>query len=268
MIYNLPLSLLSRYPQGDWVVRSQEAASLPLGLAEQDPEHVIAVQLLSLTTESDVLNAWAPGLLIELVMTDPDSDYPLLYHHTNLLDNHPVRVIIPVQPGFSKAVKVAVSLDFAVRLDLAQPDPALVAELATTLDFYLHQPTVAQPIEFFHSLLVGFYRGEPLPLWTVLDEEPPYLRYVADDGSESYYGRLAACDLSIASNPALQYVDDYIEQVLATTPNCRHCEFLNSCGGYLQWPRRDYDCTAMKQLFDQIKSAALELQRDLTAAAA
>ncbi|WP_169247682.1 hypothetical protein, partial [Candidatus Competibacter phosphatis] len=83
-------------------------------------------------------------------------NFPCCIATATLLDNHPTRVIVPVAPGFGKAVKVAVSLDFAVRLEVEQPEPALIEEMAAVLEFYLHQSTVAQPIEYFHGSLQGF----------------------------------------------------------------------------------------------------------------
>lgn len=264
-IYNIPPHLLSAYRHGSWVVRASDPASLAAALAPEDSERVVAVQLLSLAADSEAFNAWAPGVPIELVMADPAREYPLLYRHTNLLDNHPVRVVVPVRPDFIKAIKVAVSLDFAVRLEMEQPEPALIEELAATLEFYLRQPTVAQPIEFFHGMLLGFFHGEPLPLWVVLDEDPQYMRYVADDGAESRYGRLAGSDHAVAVAPDAE-LDVWIERALATAEDCRNCEFLRSCGGYFKWPRRDYDCVGVKRLFRQLRAAAMELRRDLDAA--
>lgn len=81
---------------------------------------MIAIQLLALDADSEPLNAWAPGTG-ELVMRDPAAEFPLLYRHSNLLDNHPVRIVIPVTPDFGKAVKTAVALDFSVRLEPGQP---------------------------------------------------------------------------------------------------------------------------------------------------
>lgn len=264
-IYDIPPHLLSARRQGFWVVRTREPASLAATLATEDLDRVAAVRLLSLEADSEALNAWAPGLPIELVMADPAGEYPLLYRHTNLLDNHPVRAVVPVRTGFLKAIKVAVSLDFAVRLEVEQPEPALIDELVATLEFYLHQPTVAQPIEFFHGALLGFYHDDPLPLWAVLDEDPRYLRHVADDGSESLYGRLAGSDRSAAVEPDAE-LDVWIERALATAEDCRNCEFLRSCGGYFKWPRRDYDCAGVKRLFGQLRAAAMELRCDLDAA--
>ncbi|MDV7398607.1 hypothetical protein RZS08_44795, partial [Arthrospira platensis SPKY1] len=104
-------------------------ARLPAALAAEDPERIAGARLLSLDVDSEPLRAWAPGLPLELVANDPATEFPLLYRHTHLLDNHPVRIAIAVRPGFAKAVRLAVALDFAVRLEVGQPDPALIDEL-------------------------------------------------------------------------------------------------------------------------------------------
>ncbi|HRC71212.1 MAG TPA: hypothetical protein PK880_01620 [Candidatus Competibacter sp.] len=264
-LYSIPQQLSAAAWPGRLIVRASDPAALVAALASENPERLVAVQLLSLTADSEPFDAWAPGLPVELIMRDPAGEFPLLYGHSNLLDNHPVRAVIPVQPGFGKAVKVALALDFAVRLEPAQPDPALVEELADSLGFYLHQATVSQPVEFFHGTLLGFYHGRPEPLWAVLDEEPQSLRYVADDGTESRYGRLAGADIRADSAPDAGLAA-WIDRVLASAGECRSCEFLASCGGYFKWPRRDYDCAGVKRLFGELRAAAADLRRDLAAA--
>ncbi len=261
LIYDIPVAQLPVYRGQRLIVRSREPAMLPSLLAAEDPDAIVGIRLLSLEADSEALNAWAPGLPLELVMADPAAEFPLLYRHTNLLDNHPVRVMIPACPGFGKAVKVAVALDFAVRLEVGQPEPALIEELAEVVTFYLRQPTVAQPIEYFHSVLLGFYHDDPAPLWMLLDEDPHDLRYVSDAGVESLPGRLAgiAVDLAVETEQG-----EWIERVLAAGEDCRSCEFVRSCGGYFKWPNRDYDCAGVKRLFGQLQEAAAELRRDLS----
>lgn len=268
LIHNIPMHLLSTCRWERVIVRTDQPAALVAEPLAADAGRVAAVQVLALDSDTEALNAWAPGVPIELIMVDPASEFPLLYRHTNLLDNHPVRVVIPVRPGFGRAVKAAVSLDVSVRLEAGQPDPALIEELAAVLAFYLRQPTVAQPIEFFHSTLLGFYHDEPLPLWVVLDEDPTYLRHVGDDGVETLYGRLAGSGDPVAAMAPDAGLDVWIERALATAEECRTCEFLGSCGGYFKWPRRDYQCVGVKQLFEQLRAAALELRRDLAKAPA
>lgn len=262
-IHNIPLQRLPSGSKDQFIIRTLEPTALPAALAKADPEQIVAVQLLSPQADSEPLNAWAPGLPIELVIADPVTEFPLLYRHTPLLDQHPVRVVIPVQPGFAKAVKAAVALDFPVRLDVGQPDAALIEELAVVLQFYLHQSTVAQPIEYFQGALLSFYHQEPIPLWAILDENPQWLRFIADDGVESLYGRLAG--IGVALEPETE-LDVWIDRVLATDEECRNCAFLSHCGGYFKWPRPNYDCVGAKRLFGEIRDAATELLRDLEAA--
>ncbi|CDH47516.1 conserved hypothetical protein [Candidatus Contendobacter odensis Run_B_J11] len=261
-IYDIPVEQLPIYRGNHLILRTRHPAILPALLAEENPDHIVGVRLLSLEADSEALNAWAPGLPLDLVMTDPATEFPLLYRHTNLLDNHPARVVIPVSPGFGKAVKVAVALDFAVLLEAGQPEPALIEELTEVVTFYLRQPSVTQPVEFFHSTLLGFYHDDPMPLWVVVDENPRYQRYVTDAGIECLPGRLANVEVAVAPDAHREHE---IEQVLAANEDCQSCEFLRSCGGYFKWPHRDYDCAGMKRLFGLLQDAAAELRRDLDA---
>jgi hypothetical protein len=262
-VYEVLAEQVPRYPNQPLIVRTREPARLPAALATEDPESIVGARLLSVDADSEPLHAWAPGLPLELVIDDPATEFPLLYRHAHLLENHPVRVAIAVRPGFAKAVRLAVALDFAVRLEVGQPEPALIEELREVLGFYLRQPTVAQPVEFFHGALLGFFHEEPVPLWVVLDENPQYQRQVDDDGTEDLQGRLAGTGIALAADAGL---DEWMEQALATHEDCRRCEFLEICGGYFKWPRRDYDCAGVKQLFDELREAAAELRHDLSQA--
>jgi hypothetical protein len=263
LIYEIPVERVPACQGQQLIVRAREPAALVTALMAEEPDCIVGVRLLSLAADSEPLNAWRPGLPVDLAMADPATEFPLLYRHVDLLDHHPVRVIIPVRPGFAKAVKVAVSLHFAVWLEPGQPDSALIEELAEVMAFYLRQPTVAQPVEFFHSTLLGFYHDDPAPLWVVLDADPECLRHVADEGAESLPGRLAGVEATVAADADL---GEWIARVLATADECRNCEFLPSCGGYFKWPRRDYDCAGVKRLFGLLREAAAELRRDLGSA--
>jgi hypothetical protein len=121
LIHNIPLHRLPDYRMRRLIVRAGEPSALVAALSAEDPTRIVAVQLLSLEADSEPMNAWMPGLPVELMMADPAAEFPLLYRHVNLLDQHPVRVVIPVRPGFANAVKVALALNFAVRLEPGQP---------------------------------------------------------------------------------------------------------------------------------------------------
>ena len=261
LIHCIPLSALREQSYRQVIVRAADPTALVAALAAEDPQRIFAAQLLSLDNDSEALNAWGSGLPIELILNDPD-DFPSLYRHVNLLEAHPLRVNITAVAGFSKAVKVALALHFAVHLDLGQPEPAVCAELAEVLKLYLHHSTIAQPIDYFQVILMGLYHQQPQPLWITLDEDPSALRWVNEDGTESLYGRLAAI-------PVAQVPDGdcavWIEQVLAADAQCQSCEFRQSCGGYFKWPRRDYDCAGVQRLFGLVSAAAEELRNDMAA---
>ena len=185
VVYNIPVHLVPTYRGREVVVRFQDPAELVQALPDSDIEKLVSVQLLSLTADVDALADWGYGVPVELIMLSPDTEFPLLYRHAKLLDKHPVRVSIPALPGLFKAVKVASALRFPVKLDVGQPEPDTIEALQSVLDFYLHHPSVSQPVEFFHTSLLSFYHQAPVPLWDVQEEDPAYVRYVTDDGWET-----------------------------------------------------------------------------------
>ena len=166
-----------------------------------------------------------------------------LYGYAKLLDNHPVRISIPVEPGFEKAVKLASSLQLAVRLKIGQPPPTLIESLARLLDDYLHKGMIAQPIECFHSLLLGLCRDEPVDLWAIQEEDPALVRYIDEQGTERLPGRLSG----LACGPAPEdFLADWSARLLAEGAECADCPFFAPCRGYFKWPRRGYDCTGVR----------------------
>jgi hypothetical protein len=213
--------------------------------------------------DTDGLVHWAEGLSIDLLLENPAKRFSRLYDYAKLLDNHPVRVSLPVAADFEHAVKLAWSLQFAVRLQVGQPAPSLIASLARLLDDYLHKSTVTQPIEYFHSLLLGFCNHEPVSLWAIQEEDPALIRYVDEHGEEHLPGKLAQAHPGPAPE---NFVADWGARLLAEGAECAGCPFFPPCRGYFKWPRRDYDCAGVKILFTTLQQAAGELREDLAAA--
>ena len=262
MVYHIPLARLATYSGRSLIVRSARPSDLVARLAPEDLANLAYVQLRSLPDDTCDLVHWAEELAIELLVDDPARDFAELYRYANLLDNHPVRVALPVVPGFEKAVKLALSLQFAVRLHVGQPEPPLIEQLARLLDDFLHRPTVAAPIEYFHGLLFGFCHRQPISLWAIQQEDPALIRYVDEQGEERLPGKLAAADPG--SEPA-GFVERWGETLLAERAECAECPFFAPCRGYFKWPRRDYDCAGVKSLFETLQEAADELRGDLAA---
>src|SRR5215475_10635028 len=154
---------------------------------------------------------------INIVLSNPAAEFPMLYRYARFRHKHPIRVSVPVVSGFRKAVAVAAALQFTVRLDLEQPDPAVVPELIEVLDFYLHDRSVRQPIEFFHSSLFALYHRTRITLWDIQERQQ--------------------------LNTVLQ-------------PECMACVYVQHCDGFFKSPRPDYVCDAVKQFLAKLTEAA------------
>jgi hypothetical protein len=237
-VYHIPVKLFDRYRGRDVIVRSSSPQELVECLRGADLAPVRFLQLTSTSEDTSCLENFAPGIPLDIVLENP-VQYQQLYRFSNLLDTHPVRITISLVSGFSKAVKLAISLRYAVKLEVRQPDEELLHELDTVLDLYLHLSSVNQPIEFFHSLLLSFYRDEPASLWEITETDPATLRYIGDDGS--------AIDVDLNSE----------------TRECHECEFRDRCRGYFKFPDRDYNCDGVKRMFRTLLQTAQELKADL-----
>lgn len=260
IVYNIPVGLVAAYRGRKVIVRAHNAADLVNTLSDASLDNLVAVNLLSLTTDVDPLAAWGHGLPVEIVMCHPQNQFPLLYRHAKLLDKHPVRVSITAVPGFSKAVKLAASLRFVVKLEPGQPDPDVVGEMSELVDFYLHQRSISQPIEFFHSAILDFYHGTSTSMWEIQEEDPAYIRYVTDDGVETVNRRPGR---TIFADEMDGFVSRLQDQLFTERAECSGCEFFKNCGGYFKWPCRDYACVGVRTLFRSLRLAADDLRSDL-----
>ena len=246
IVYHIPMTLVAAYRGRRVIVRSQDPTALVKVLPESELENLVGVQLLSLTTDADALADWGYAVPVELAMLHPETEFPLLYRHAKLLDKHPLRVAIPVVPGFSKAVKIATSLQFGVKLEVGQPDPATVEELHTVLAFYLHHSSVSQPIEYFHSTLLSFYHRDPVTLWDIQEEDPASLRYITEDGQETIARRFVSGNVGTVAGDLDAFLTDLKAAVLAEEEECSHCEFFANCGDISNGLARNTPVTASR----------------------
>lgn len=241
------------------IVRSTDPNEIVTSVSRCIPRDVRYIQLLSTPADTSVLEGEFYSLPVDIHLSEPAIEYPELYNYANLLDSHPIRVSVEVWPGFSKAVRLAVSLNFAVKLEMVQPNDKLIEELESVLDLYLHRSNVRQAIEFFHSLLLSFWRNEPVSVWEISEDDPSQVRYITDDGKEMISrrfidrGEIAAPD---------QY-SELLQRHIASSSDCAECQFFNRCRGYFKWPDASYDCTGVKRIFGTLESSAKELQQDL-----
>jgi hypothetical protein len=265
ILYQIPLSQLAAFRGRDLILRTEHPRDLIAQVRSDDLDNLAYVQLCGLPDDIDDLVHWAENLPIDLLLARPAADFSSLYRFAKLLENHPVRVSVPVEPGFEKAVKLAESLQFAVRLQVGQPEAALIESLARLLQDYLHRTTVTQPVEFFHSLLLGFCNREPISLWAIQEDDPALVRHIDEQGREHLPKGLTGAD--IGPNPE-RFVADGGMGLRPQAAECADCRFFPVCRGYFKWPRRDYDCAGVKTLLGTLEQAGEELREDLAAAAA
>lgn len=260
LVYNIPARLIDAYVGKNVIVRSASPSELVYCFWRAEPNTIRFMQLLSTTEDTEVLESVAQAVPVEIVLNDPAVEFQRLYNYATLLDNHPVRISIPVVPGFSKAAKLAVSLNYAVKLEIDQPDADLLGEVQEVLDLYLHRSNVRQPIEFFHSLLLSFYNAEPVTIWQIAEEDPDIVRYINDQGEQTISQKFAGLKVPQVLEA---FVNRFGNYQIAEKRECQNCEFFGRCYGYFKWPEPAYSCDGIKQVFRTLSSAADEMKHDL-----
>lgn len=253
--YNIPAGLVDTYKGRRVIVRSHDPGELARSVAQIESRNLLYAQLLSLDVDVAPLTECDP-LPLDLVMTNPAEELPLLYRYSQLMEKHQIRVSVPVTAGFVNAVRLALALHFSVKLEVGQPDAELIGELAKVLDLYLHRSTIAEPVEYFHSTFLSFFHLEPSSLWLIQEEDPEQIRFVSDDGVEGFSKRLHGLPLLTQNNLLNGEVD-------GEKSECDECEFFDRCGGYFKWPNKDFSCEGVKTLFGAMRAAAAELRTDL-----
>jgi hypothetical protein len=167
---------------------------------------------------------------------------------------------MPLAPGLGKAVKLATSLEFAVKLEGGQPEPCLAEELLTVAQDYLHRPGASVPVEFIHSVFLAYFRQQPINLWSVQEEDSRENRYVTDDGKETVAKRF----VGMTPPPDFGgFVERFVDGLIAEGRECANCPYADRCAGYFKWPDRDYRCDGVKALFRLLADSAQDLRRDL-----
>jgi len=211
-------------------------------------------------------DAWAPAasgasqVPLDVVLSDPASEFSDLYRLVDVCAVRNVRVSMPAAPGFLKAVKLAASLRLPVRVLPGQPTPEVLAELTEALEFYLHGPMVEMPVEFFHSLLATVCGADKGSLWMILEEDPAaFLHYDADGHPElPRSGGFRSVEISPGA-----FVEHHLKSLVEQGAECTTCPWQQVCRGYFKWPDPAYSCGGVKQLFSIIEAAADEIERDL-----
>jgi len=242
------------------VVRSREELCRWLG------EPVRGLQWIQVEGLLGDPDAWAPAasdasrVPLDVVFSDPSSEFSDLYRLVDVCAVRDVRVSMPAAADFLKAVKLATSLRLPVRVLPGQPTPEVLDELTEALEFYLHGPMVEMPVEFFHSLLATVCGADKGSLWMILEEDPAaFLHYDAEGHPElPRLGGFRSVEISPGA-----FVEHHLKRLVEQGAECATCPWQQACRGYFKWPNPAYSCGGVKQLFSAIGAAGDEIERDL-----
>ncbi len=197
---------------------------------------------------------------LDVFLANPALQFSDLYRLVDVCAVRDVRVSMPASPGFLRALKLAVALRLPVRLLPAQPSPDAFTELMEAVTFYLRDPMVETPVEFFHSVL-GFMCGADTgSLWTILEEDPAIFLHQSSDE------RFKSSGVAGSPSPEISlptFVSTRFKELIAQNAECATCPWQQICQGYFKWPDPAYDCREVKQLFSIIKTAADEMRQEL-----
>jgi hypothetical protein len=195
---------------------------------------------------------------LDVVVSDPALEFSHLYRLVDACAVRAIRVTMPVAPGLTKAIRLAAALRLPVRVLPGQPSAAALEELNDALQFYLHEPMVEAPVEFFHSALATMSDWDAGSLWTILEEDPDGFRHYDADG------RARAPLTSNLDEPEITgFVENHLGRLIAQGGECATCPWQRPCRGYFKWPDPAYSCAGVKQLFLSIQTAGNEIRQDM-----
>ncbi len=257
--YNVPASLVDSFRDEKIIIRSKNALELVNSLAEVGEDRLVYLQLLSMEDAVPLLKLSEP-VPLDLVMHG-DSEFSHLYRFTELGKLHSTRVTVPLSRGCTRTVKLAVSLDFPVKLHVTRLDDTLVDELTGILEYYLYHRTASQPIDFYHSVLKAFYLNQAVTVWDIQEDNPSLFRYVTESGKIEFPRPFST---SYGTKDGTCFLDDYKLQLFLEQGDCSACLYFSVCLGYFKIPDKNFDCQGVKKLFQMIKDASTELKDSLS----
>ncbi len=197
---------------------------------------------------------------LDVVVSDPALEFSHLYRLVDACAVRAIRVTMPAAPGLTKAIRLAAALRLPVRVLPGQPSAEALEELHDALQFYLHEPMVEAPVEFFHSVLATMCDWDSGSLWTILEEDPDAFRHYDADGRVR---------VPLTSNPgeseitSAGFAENHLNRLIAQDAECATCPWQQPCRGYFKWPDPTYSCEGVKQLFFNIQTAGNDIRQDV-----
>lgn len=247
----LPAKLAEETRAGPFVVIVQKREEFLRWLQTPLPG-VQWLQVEGLLAEQEVWDSAARGsskLPFDVILADPATEFANVYQLADVRLGRRTRVTMPAVPGFTKALRLAVSLHLPVRLLPGQPSAAELVELEGAAELYLRDPSVEEPIEFFHSVFAAMRGATPGTLWSILERDPAIFTHT---------------DAAGRALIARDFVATRLRGLIEAGAECVECQWRGLCAGYFKQPDPAYACAGVKAIFAKLEAAAAEMKRDLT----
>ena len=169
-----------------------------------------------------------------------------------------------------RKLNLLTSFNAIVQVDLSAPTSS-TAILEQAVDFYLHNPLLAIPIEPFHFFLVmASRRDHKSDAWEIQGENPQRNFYVSDLGEICLaprwnarglnFGRMTDSWRQIKKSPLFQKLIAYRLELFRTQHPCIFCSDFDLCGGFLRALEDDFPCESWQQVFKIIKETVKKAQ--------
>jgi len=183
--------------------------------------------------------------------------------------------IVKAQPVFEinpdrnlfRNINFLTGINFLAHIDMSKPVQD-ENSLLQVVDFYLHNPMLATPIEPIHSLLVTMNRERGRILWNTELESVKTNFYVSDQGEVSLsrrwlengmkYGILDDSYQDFMSSDLFNKLATLKEEMFRSKSPCIFCAHLNICRGFLRVIDPDWPCDIWKKVFGILHDAVRE----------
>jgi hypothetical protein len=268
VLASIPARLASEVDCENLVVRSDSCAEI-VAAYETLGERIKEVELEGLGADLHILSALPLGLPVRVKLHPKDA--PDLYTNTWLSDRFSLEALMDVDKGLLQGVKIAASAMVPVTLNLEELSDD--DELMSVLNYYLHDPHVQVPVDFYHSMITAYLQGSTVALPDLYTESPTHFIYVDESGKVSASARLARSGRFLGTFSGGLQIDEESElyqnllnrkkDLVLTGSKCVSCEQFDLCEGYLRFIDVNFDCDQFLQVFGEIKAKAKEIGEDL-----
>jgi hypothetical protein len=271
ILVSIPARLAAEIDCENLVVRSDNCEEI-VAAYKTLGERIKEVELEGLGADLHILSALPLGLSVRVKLHPKDA--PDLYTNTWLSDRFSLEALMDVDTGLLQGVKIAASAMVPVTLNLEELSDA--EELMSVLNYYLHDPHVQVPVDFYHSMITAYLRGSTVALPDLYTESAAHFIYVDKSGNVSASARLARAGRFLGKFSGGLQIDEGSElyqnlmnrkkDLVLSGSKCVSCEQFDLCEGYLRFVDANFDCDPLIEVFGEIKTKAKEIADDLAMA--